>query len=69
MNRCAKCNRKNSFFIRCKCGKEYCTRDLLPEKHNCEAMDAYRKDAFEKNKCSIMKSAEKKKEEWITTTS
>lgn len=67
MNRCTRCKFKNSFFIKCKCDNEYCTKCLLPEKHNCKELHSFKKDAFEKNKNMINKLNEKKKEEWIIT--
>jgi len=64
--RCNKCNRKSSFLLKCKCGKEYCTRDLLPELHDCIEMEKFRKDAYDKNKKNVLDASHKEKEEWIS---
>ncbi len=34
-NRCNKCNYRSIFLTKCKCGNSYCTKDRLPEIHNC----------------------------------
>lgn len=66
MPRCKKCNYKNSFLLRCKCGNEYCTKDILPEIHKCEKMELFRKEAYEKNKKILIEASQKEKVEWIT---
>lgn len=64
MNRCKHCNCKSSFFIKCNCGNEYCTKHILPEIHNCIELDTFRREAYEKNKKSI-ESVKKDKVEWV----
>ena len=63
--RCKKCNYRSSFLLKCKCGNDYCTKDLLPEIHNCTEMGTFRKEAYDKNKKDLIKAGEKEKVEWI----
>ncbi len=65
IKRCKKCNRKGSFFLECKCGNFYCTKDILPEIHNCIEMEKFRKDAYDKNEKNILDACKKDKVEWI----
>jgi predicted nucleic acid binding AN1-type Zn finger protein len=66
MNRCKKCSCKSSFFLKCKCGNEYCTKHILPEIHECIEMGSFRKEAYEKNKKMLIEASKKDKVEWIT---
>jgi len=64
--RCKKCGKKSSFLLKCKCGNEYCSRDRLPEVHNCTEMEIFRKDSYELNKKAVLAPTIKEKVEWIT---
>lgn len=64
--KCKKCNGKKSFLLECKCGNIYCTRDILPEIHNCIEIEKLKKDAHDKNEKNILNACEKEKVEWIT---
>jgi hypothetical protein len=66
IKRCKKCNGKRSFLLECKCGNSYCTRDILPEIHNCIEMDKFRKDSYEKNEKNVLSASQKEKVDWIT---
>jgi predicted nucleic acid binding AN1-type Zn finger protein len=65
-NRCKKCNRKNSFVLKCKCGNNYCTKDILPEIHECTEMHIFRKEAYDKNDKMLTEATKKEKVDWIT---
>jgi hypothetical protein len=66
MNKCKKCNCKSSFLLKCRCGNEYCTRDILPEIHKCTEIESFRKEAYEKNKKNLIEASQKDKMEWVT---
>jgi predicted nucleic acid binding AN1-type Zn finger protein len=64
-NRCKKCNSKNSFMLECKCKNSYCVKHLLPEIHECSELWKFKKDAYDKNKKSLLDASQKEKVEWI----
>ena len=33
--KCAHCKKPHAILVLCKCGKEYCIKDRIPEKHSC----------------------------------
>lgn len=65
INRCQKCNHKTSVPLKCKCGNNYCPKDILPEKHNCSELIIFRRKAYEDNKKMLMDFSQKEKPEWI----
>lgn len=64
-NKCKKCNYKNSFLLKCKCGNYYCVKHLLPEIHACTEMETFRKEAYDKNEKMLLEASKKEKPEWI----
>ena len=62
--RCKKCNCKSSFFLKCRCGYQYCSKHILPEIHKCNEIDLFRKDAYVKNKKILIEASQKEKVEW-----
>ena len=64
-NRCKQCNCKSSFLLRCKCSNYYCTKHLLPEIHECVELEAFKKEAYDKNKKTLLDACSKEKVEWI----
>ena len=45
MTVCVICKKYKFLLIECKCGNNYCTYHILPEKHKCEKLfDFHRKD-------------------------
>ena len=33
--KCSQCNKTHVVMVTCKCGKSFCLKDRLPEKHSC----------------------------------
>lgn len=64
-NKCKQCNRVGSFLLKCKCGNCYCTKHLLPEVHFCTEMQAFKKEAYEKNEKKLLEASKKEKPEWM----
>jgi predicted nucleic acid binding AN1-type Zn finger protein len=64
--RCKKCNYRSSFLLKCRCGNEYCTKDILPEVHKCTEMESFRTEARNKNQKILIDATQKEKVEWIT---
>jgi predicted nucleic acid binding AN1-type Zn finger protein len=61
--KCKKCNLKKSIVLECKCKNSYCISHLSPEFHNCESLNLFKKEAYEKNKEKLI--TKKEKPEWV----
>ena len=46
-----------SFLLICKCGNYFCSKHLLPEIHNCEKLQDFKKLAYERNAEKLFKNA------------
>jgi len=64
--RCKHCNFKKSFLLECKCKNFYCSKDILPEIHNCSKIGEFRKVAYDQNEKKLLDESQKEKFEWIT---
>ena len=58
MDRCNKCKKFSNVVFKCKCGHIYCPFHLLPEKHSCDKLYDFHRNAHENNEkfvneCSV----------------
>ena len=56
-SRCIACKKTSSFVLNCKCGNNFCSRCILPEKHNCNKLYDFHRVDYERNKETLLKQS------------
>lgn len=52
---CHRCNKKSLFMFDCRCGKKFCSKCKIPEKHKCDFdYKAYAKDKLKINNPKVI---------------